>query len=65
MLFDLRDSPCTTSNGLVAAAALPDANSLALDSVLAAESADVAGVLGDFHLLHLLSERGAVSVQGC
>ena len=63
--LDLRDSPGTTGNGLVAALALPDADSLALDGVLAAECAGVAGVLGDFHLLHLLTERGTVSVQGC
>jgi hypothetical protein len=33
-----------------------------LNSVLAAEGADIAGVLGDFHLLHLLPEGGAISV---
>lgn len=60
----LRDSVGTTSNGLLAALALPDANSLALDGVLAAEGADVAGVLGDFHLLHLLTQRSTVSVDG-
>ena len=34
---------------------------MSLDCVLAAEGADVAGVLSDFHLLHLLSKRGAIS----
>ena len=60
-LIDLRDGPCATGDGLVAALALPDANGLTLDGVLAAESADVSGVLGDFHLLHLLTEGGTVS----
>lgn len=60
----LRDSIGAAGNGLVAAAALPDTNSLALDGVLAAEGADVTGVLGDFHLLHLLTQRSTISV-GC
>lgn len=34
---------------------------MTLDSVLAAEGADVAGVLGDFHLLDLLTERGTIT----
>lgn len=63
--LDLRDGPGTTGNSLVAPLALPDANSLALDGVLAAESADIAGVLSDFHLLDLLSERGTVTIQLC
>lgn len=44
------------------ALALPDTNSLALDGVLSAEGTDVAGVLLDFHLLHLLTQGGTVSV---
>jgi hypothetical protein len=36
----------------------PDADSLPLDRVLAAERACVARVLGDFHLFHLLPQRG-------
>lgn len=59
---DLRNSVGTTGNGLVATATLPDTNSLALDGVLSAEGADVAGVLLDFHLLHLLTQGGTVSV---
>lgn len=35
---------------------------MALDSGLSAECADVLGVLGDFHLLYLFSERCTVSV---
>lgn len=35
---------------------------MSLDRRLAAESARVAGVLADFHLLHLFAERGAISV---
>jgi hypothetical protein len=60
--FDLRDGVGTTGDGLLAALALPDANSLALDGVLSAEGADVAGVLRDFHLLHLLTQGGTVSI---
>lgn len=60
---DLRDGVGATGNNLVAALALPDTNGLALDGVLAAEGADVAGVLGDFHLLHLLTQGGTVSVE--
>lgn len=39
-------------NSTVARFAVPDANRVALDAGLAAESADVLGVLGNFHLLH-------------
>ena len=60
---DLRNGVGATGNSLVAALALPDTNSLALDGVLAAEGADVAGVLGDFHLLHLLTQGGTVSMR--
>jgi hypothetical protein len=59
---DLRNGVSTAGNNLVAALALPDTDSLALDGVLSAEGADVAGVLGDFHLLHLLTQGGTVSV---
>lgn len=59
---DLRDGVGTAGNNLVAALALPDTDSLALDGVLSAESADVAGVLGDFHLLHLLTQGSTISV---
>lgn len=54
-------SPGATSDGLVASLAVPDTNSLALDSVLAAEGARVLGVLRDLDLLDLSSERGTVS----
>lgn len=59
---NLRNGVGTTGNGLVATATLPDTNSLALDGVLSAEGADVAGVLLDFHLLHLLTQGGTVSI---
>ena len=62
MAVHLRDSVGSAGNGLVATLALPDTNSLALDGVLSAEGADVAGVLLDFHLLHLLTQGGTVSV---
>lgn len=65
MWLDLRDGVGTTGDGLLATLALPDTNSLALDGVLTAEGADVAGVLGHFHLLHLLTQGGTVSVKSC
>lgn len=34
---------------------------MTLDGVLAAEGAGVGSVLRDFHLLHLLPERGTIS----
>jgi hypothetical protein len=63
MRLNVRHSVCPSSNGLVARLAVPDTNRVSLDGGLAAEGADVSGVLGDFHLLHLLSEGGTVSVQ--
>jgi len=60
---DLRDGPCATSNSLATSLAVPDTDGVSLDCVLAAECADVSGVLCDFHLLHLLSERCTVSVR--
>jgi hypothetical protein len=53
--------PRASSNGLRARAACPDANSLALDRVLAAEGASVLGVLCDLHLTDLLSQRGTIT----
>lgn len=61
-MVHLRDSVGSAGNGLVATLALPDTNSLALDGFLSAEGTDVAGVLLDFHLLHLLTQGGTVSV---
>lgn len=57
------DRPSTSSDYLGAALgfALPDADRSALHGGLAAERADVACVLGDFHLLNLLTERGTVA----
>lgn len=54
--FDLR-------NSALAGLAVPDANRVTLDAGLAAESAHVLGVLGDFHLLDRLSEGGTVSLR--
>jgi hypothetical protein len=62
LALDLRYGPSTTSNRLLARFAVPDSDGVTLDSILAAEGADVAGVLGDLHLLHLFSEGGAISV---
>lgn len=55
------DGVSTTSNGALARLAVPDAGSVSSDGGLAAEGAGVLGVLGDFHLLHLLSERGTIT----
>lgn len=62
MNLNVRDGVGTTSSGLLAALAVPDADSLSLDGVLAAESAGVLGVLGGLHLLDHLPQRGTVSV---
>ena len=62
---DLRDNICTAGNRLLATSALPDAYSVSFDCVLSAKCADVSGVLGDFHLLDLLAQRGTVSIAEC
>lgn len=54
--FDLR-------NSALAGLAVPDADGVTLDAGLAAEGADVLGVLGDLHLLDRLTQRGTVSLQ--
>lgn len=58
---NLRNSPCASSDSLLAALALPDSDRVSLDCVLPAEGADVSGMLGDFHLLDLFSEGCTVS----
>ena len=60
----VRDSPCSAGNSLLAGLALPDSDGFALHSVLAAEGTGVSGVLGNFHLLDLFTERGTVSEKG-
>lgn len=55
------EGPSTTGHDLLAGAALPDADGLALDRVLAAEGASVLGVLRDFDLLDLTTQRGTVT----
>jgi hypothetical protein len=62
MRFNVRHCVCSSSNGLVAGPAVPDTDGVSLDGGLAAEGADVSGVLSDFHLLDLLSEGGTVSM---
>ena len=56
-----RDGVGTTSDGALAGLAVPDTHGVSSDGGLAAEGAGVLGVLGDFHLLHLLSQRGTVT----
>jgi hypothetical protein len=57
------DSVGTTGHGALAGLAVPDADGLPLHGDLAAESAGVLGVLGDFHLLHLLTQGSTVTVD--
>jgi len=59
---DIRDGVGTTSDGLLAALAVPDTDGVAADSDLSAECASVLGVLGDLHLLHLLTQGSTISV---
>jgi hypothetical protein len=47
----LRDGVGSSSGGLPARSAVPDANSSALDGILSAELAHVAGVLCDLYIL--------------
>ncbi|KAB8648471.1 hypothetical protein FH972_026128 [Carpinus fangiana] len=66
--FGIRHYPCASggsSMGFISATAgiIPDADSLAFDGFLAAECAGVTGVLSDFHLLHLLTQGGTVTVR--
>ena len=58
-----RESVGTTSDSLVARAAVPDTSRVSLYAVLSAECTGVSGVLGNFHLLNLLTERSTVSVE--
>ena len=62
-ILDVRNNVSTTSDSLLAAPAVPDADGLTLDGDLSAECAGVAGVLGNFHLLHLLPQGGTISVE--
>ena len=52
---------CATSLDLLAGLAVPDAHSAALHRVLAAEAAEVFGVLADLDLLDLLPQRGTIA----
>ena len=61
-LLDLRHSVCSTGNSLLTRPALPDTDRFTFDGHFATETASVSRVLGDFHLLHLLSEGGTVSM---
>ena len=60
-IVDVRYGVGSSSDSLVARLAVPDSDGMSLDGGLSAECADVFGVLGDFHLLDLFSERGTVS----
>lgn len=57
----IRQHVSSASNLLSASFAVPDSNSSSLDSVLSAEGACVSGMLCDFHLLYLFSERGTIT----
>jgi hypothetical protein len=60
-LVNVRDGVCSSGDGLSTASAAPNSNGTTLDGYLAAESAGILGVLCDFHLLDLLSQRGTIS----
>lgn len=60
---DARNGVGTSSDGSLAGLAVPDASGVSSDGGLAAEGAGVLGVLGDLHLLHLLSQGGTVTVR--
>lgn len=62
-VVDVRNGVSTTGHGALARAAVPDTGRLAADGDLAAESAGVLGVLADFHLLDLLTQRSTVAVS--
>lgn len=62
--LDARNSVGTAGDGSLAGLAVPDTGGVSSDGGLAAEGAGVLGVLGDFHLLHLLSQGGTVTVRG-
>ena len=59
--MDVRENVGATGDSLLARLAVPDTGGVTLDVVLAAEGAEVAGVLRDFDLLDLLSERSTVA----
>lgn len=56
-----RDNPRATCGGLVACLALPDADCGSLHRGFTAEHAVVSCVLGDFHLLHHLTEGSTIT----
>lgn len=58
----VRESVSSTGDCLLAGLARPDTDRLALHGRLAAKGACVARMLADFHLLHLLTQRGTISV---
>lgn len=62
-IVDVRHSVCSSSNGLSTGTAVPDTSCLALDGNFSAESAGVTGVLRDFDLFDLLTERGTVTMR--
>ena len=61
----VRDGVGSSGDGLLAGSALPDTGRVTLDGGLSAESAGVSGVLGDFHLLHLLTQGSTVTASAC
>lgn len=58
----VRHGVCSSSDSLLARLAVPDSDRVSLNRGLSAESADIFGVLGDFHLLDLLTQGSTVSV---
>lgn len=60
---DVRDDVGASGNGLLARLAVPDTDGVAADGGLAAEGADVFGVLRHLHLLDLLTEGSTISEE--
>jgi hypothetical protein len=63
--INVRDSVGATGDGALAGLAVPDTDRVSADGDLAAEGAGVLGVLGDFHLLHLLTQGSTITVKPC
>ena len=61
--YNIRNNVGAASDGALAALAVPDTGGVTTDGDLAAESAGILGVLGDFHLLHLLTQGSTVTIQ--
>lgn len=64
-LLDVRNSVGASGDSALAGLAVPDTRGVSADGGLAAEGASVLGVLGDFHLLHLLTQGSTITRCPC